>query len=367
VIRFIVGLITIVFTLFFISAQILGLSYIMQSVTKGALTPKLAILIVSIILAIYIAAGGFRAVAWTDAFQVILVIGGIVATFIVVVAKFDLASIFKAVQTTRGGIFTTPGPIPAYKPGLWITSFFAMGLSFVFMPQLWVRVYASKHERGLRNIVVYFIAGTAVMFFMTYVFSVVCAEIYAGKGIQPDKLTLSLIFDHFPDWFAGTILIGVVAASMSTVDSQVLALSSIAVRDFYSKQFKPDRPKPVEAALGRMISVVILGGAVYFAFFPPAKMLWSLLIDVMYPGIMSLVPATLLGLFWKKASRAGALVSLVVGAGFAIVMIAYNFKPFGFHQAFWVLIASGVTFVLGSLISPPAPGKRVDLIASISE
>ena len=51
----------------------------------------------------------------------------------------------------------------------------------------------------------------------------------------------------------------------------------------------------------------------------------------------------------------------------ATLMIAYNFKPFGFHQAFWVLIASGVTFVIGSLIFPPSPGKRVDLVASISE
>jgi Na+/proline symporter len=306
-------------------------------------------------------------VTWTDAIQVVMVLGGIIATFIIVLAKFDLGAIFQSVQATRGGLFTTPGPIPVYKLGLWITSFFAIGLSFVFMPQLWVRVYAARTQRGLRNIVLYFIAGTALMFFMTYVFSVVCSHIYAGQEIPPDKLTLSLIFDHLPSWVAATILTGVVAASMSTVDSMVLALSSIVVRDFYSKQVKPDQPKRFEAGLGRGVSVVVIGAAVYFAFSPPAKMLWSLLIDVMYPGIMSLIPATLIGLFWKRASRVGAIISLVTGAAFAILTIAYQFKPFGFHQAFWVLVVSGVTFIAGSLIWPPKAGREVDLLATIKK
>lgn len=363
-IRLLVGIISLAFIFPFMAVQIVGISYVMVTVTNNWLSYPAAVIFIAVVLAIYISLGGYRSVVWTDAIQVFMLGGAMLLTFIVIVTKFDVPQIFTHVLSVRGAIFNTPGPVPVYKLGMWITQFLMIGIGFVLMPQLWVRIYAVKKVQGLRNISLYFIGATAVLFLFAFIFAVVCADFYSTKKILPDKLILTFLFEHSPRWLAATLLTGAIAASMSTIDSLVLCISSIVTRDLYSKLYKPEVPKN-EVLWGRVISVLLLVISAVLAFFPP-PLFFGVLIDVMYPGIIALAPATIIGLLWKRASQGGAVLSLVVGACLAIYLVATKQNPMGLYSGLWVFLASALGLWLGSLIMPVQAGKEYNYAQDIA-
>lgn len=349
-VRFLVGIITILFTFPFMAVQIVGISYVMVTATNNWLSYPTAVILISAVLAIYISLGGYRSVVWTDAIQVIALAAAMAVTFIIMIAKFDVVETFRQVQSLRGAIFTAPGPVGVYKPAFWITQFLMIGIGFVLMPQLWVRVYAVKKVQGLRHVVLYFIGATAVLFLFAFVFAVVCTDYYAGKNVLPDKLILTFMFEHVPRWLAATLLTGAIAASMSTIDSQVLCISSIVVHDFYSKLYQPDKPKN-EVLWGRVISVLLLVICCILAFYPP-PLFFGVLTDVMYPGMIALAPAGIISLFWKKASKGGAILSLAAGAILAVYLVATKQNPWGLYSGFWVFLVATFSLWLGSVLWP---------------
>lgn len=363
-IRVIVGVISLAFIFPFMAVQIVGISYVMVTVTNNWLSYPAAVIFIAAVLAFYICLGGYRSVVWTDAIQVIMLGAAMLLTFIVILVKFDVTQIFQHVQSVRGAIFNAPGPVPVYKYGMWITQFLMIGIAFVLMPQLWVRIYAVKKVQGLRNISLYFIGSTAVLFLFAFIFAVVCADFYSTKNILPDKLILTFLFEHTPRWLAATLLTGAIAASMSTIDSLVLCISSIVTRDLYSKLYKPEVPKN-EVFIGRVVSVLLLVVSAIMAFYPP-PLFFGTLIDVMYPGMIALAPVTIIGLLWKKASPGGAVVSLVAGAFMAVYLVATKQSPMGLYSGFWVFIVSTLCLYLGSLFMPVQAGKEFNYAREIS-
>jgi solute:Na+ symporter, SSS family len=355
-IRIIVALNTVGFMMFFMATQIVGISYIMETITGGLLTYKWAVILISIVLAIYIVLGGFRAIEYTDTIQVIILTICVVATFIFLSSKIEWSSVFILTQQARPAIFKAPGPIPIYSMKLWVTQLLAIGLGFALMPQLWVRIYAVKTEKGLQNIVTYFIGFTVLIFAISFFLAVAAVPIIGelfkeGEKIVPAKIVMKLMFSNMPPWLAATLLTGAVAATMSTVDSAVLAISSILTMDLYRKPFNPDMNPGKEATLGRIISVVIIGIMAIMAFYPPT-LLFNSLIDVAYPGLLALAPAAILGMYWKKASPIAAISSIVVGSGLAVYLLLFMRNPIGFYSGFWTLLASLVVFVGLSFVIP---------------
>lgn len=358
-IRLVVAAIMIVFMLFFMAVQIVGLAYIMETVTGGFLNYTSAVLVIGFILLFYVVLGGFRAVVWTDALQAVMLMIAMIAIFFVVIFKFDLIPLFKGVLELRPALFNAPGPIPAYTPILWITQGLIIGLAFIFMPQLWVRLYAVENEKGLRNIVLFFIGGTFVIFGLGFLFTVAATNLYAGSDIIPDRFILSLLFDSVPSWFAATLLTGAVAASMSTIDSQVLVLSSILTRDIVEKGMKKKIDNP--ALVGRIFSAVLICFVAAYAFFPPVT-LFAVLFDVTYPGLAATIPAVLIGIYWKRASRFGAAISMIVGGLLAIYMVFGLKNYLGIYTGFWTFMIALILFVIGSLLVPDKAEEQVDLV-----
>jgi len=356
-IRIIVALNTVGFMMFFMATQIVGISYIMETITGGLLTYKWAVIIISIVLAVYIVLGGFRAVEYTDAIQVIVLTICVVATFLFLSSKIDWTNVFVQTQQIRPALFKAPGPVPIYSMKLWVTQLFAIGLGFALMPQLWVRIYAVKTEKGLQNIVTYFIGFTflifAISFFLAIASVPVLGELFTGgEKIVPAKIVMKLMFSNMPPWLAATLLTGAVAATMSTVDSAVLAISSILTVDLYRKPFNPDMNSGKEATLGRVISVIIIIIMAFMAFYPP-NLLFNSLIDVAYPGLLALAPAAILGMFWNRANTTAAISSIVIGSALAVYLLFFNKNPMGFYSGFWTLMVSltvfiGITLVFSS-------------------
>ena len=354
-VRIIVGLNTVGFMIFFMATQIVGISYIMETITGGLMSYGASVILISVVLSVYIVLGGFRAIEYTDTLQVIILMTCVVGTFIFLSTSIEWSAVFAQAQQIRPALFKTPGPIPIYTMKLYISQLFIIGLGFVLMPQLWVRIYAVKSEKGLQNIVTYFIGTTIILFVISFFLAVAAAPIIAelfagGEKIIPAKIVMKLMFGNMPSWLAATLLTGAVAATMSTVDSAVLALSSILTVDLYRKPFNPEMDPAREATIGRIISVVLIAVMAVLAFYPP-KLLFNSLIDMAYPGLVTLAPAAILGMFWKKAGPAAAIASIVSGSALAVYLIFHR-NPMGLYSGFWTLLVSLVVFVVVTLLIP---------------
>ena len=355
VIRILTALNTVGFMMFFMATQIVGISYMMQTITGGMLSYSSAVLLISIVLAVYIVLGGFKAIEYTDAIQVVILMVCVLGTFFVLSAKVDWVQVFMKAQELRPALFKAPGPVPIYSMKLWVTQLLCIGLGFALMPQLWVRIYAVRTTKGLRNIVLFFIGCTFVMFVISFFLAVAAVPMISqlfqeGEKIVPAKIVMKLMYSNMPAWLVATLLTGAVAATMSTVDSAVLAISSILTMDLYRKPFHAHLDTKKEAHLGRFISLLIIAAMALLAFYPP-KLLFNSLIDVAYPGLLALAPAAILGMYWRKASTAGAVASILIGS-IAAIWFIFERNPMGLYSGFWSLLISLVVFVGVSLAAP---------------
>jgi Na+/proline symporter len=166
----------------------------------------------------------------------------------------------------------------------------------------------------------------------------------------PAKIVMKLMFNNMSPWLAATLLTGAVAATMSTVDSAVLAISSVLTRDLYSKQVRTAVPVEREAVVGRIISVLLIVLMAILAFYPP-KLLFSSLIDFTYPGLVALAPATIMGLYWRKASTTAAIAS-IVGGSLMAVYVLFNKNPLGLYSGLWSLVVALVIYIVVTFIAP---------------
>ncbi|GEM_PF-1521742 len=355
------GVLMVLFTIAFMSAQVVAIAYILVTITGGFFTYPAAVLTVGGVLIVYILLGGYKAVVYTDCLQAIMLIATVVVTFFVVLAKFDLPATYTAMDSLRQINFA-PGPIGMYKFPYYITQFFIVGLAFILMPQLWVRLHAMSSKRGLVEIVKNFTFWTTIIFGAAAVFAVTIGYKYnvvdgvLGMNVAADKLTLTYMFDEVPKWIAATLLAGCVAASMSTVNSQILVVSSILTRDFYT-QLKPEK-KHNEAFIGRIWIIILCAITAIYAFWPPTLFV-DVLISGVYPGMAAGICACIIGFFWKGANTKGAIASLIVGFIIAAYMVFYNVHPFGIYNGFWVFLGSFIAFVVVSLITKSSKDAEV--------
>lgn len=114
------------------------------------------------------------------------------------------------------------------------------------------------------------------------------------------------------------------------------------------------------------IGVLIIGlASVVFALTRPTALADLLVLS--NGGVAVLVPAVIGGLYWKKASREGAIASIVIGE-IAMISMTFIFKiaPLGFSGALWSMLASLVIFVSVSLVTKPQ-SHTSEVVASIND
>ena len=152
-VRIVVALVSVLFTILYIQVQPQGLGYII-SVASGERIPyEAGTLILLVVAAIYLAAGGLRAVYWTDVVQgvwmdVAIWVGALVLAFELFGGPFEL---WRRIAIERPDLLTLQGPKGFFTPGMW----FAMMISLcgvLFMPQMMLRYYTAASDRTIRRL-----------------------------------------------------------------------------------------------------------------------------------------------------------------------------------------------------------------------
>lgn len=349
----------IIFLFSAMAAQWVGGARLIESITGLSYTSALFLFAVSVL--IYVIIGGFRAVALTDMLQgVIMFFGTLIILIGTIIAGGGMEHIIQELVAEDPDLVSPFGPDRQLTP-LYVSSFWILvGVGVVGLPQVTVRAMAYKNARAMHRAM---IIGTIVVGFIMlgmHLTGVFARVVIPGVEIG-DKVMPLVAMEVLPAWAAGIVLAAPMAAIMSTVDSLLLLVSSAVVKDVYLNYVKPDAGEQTVKRLSFAVTTII-GLAVFgMAIQPPDLLIWLNLFS--FGGLeAAFIWPVVLGLYWKKGNKYGAISSMIVGIGTYVYFHTYFPNPLGMHTVVLPVILSLLSYVVASLVT----GQRLDATAASS-
>ncbi len=291
------------------------------------LDPTLAMVIFAVIILVYTFLGGFKAVCWTDFFQGILMLVALLAVPIMLATAGNLNAelLGQAVVTTDG---TSYDFVSNLFSANWkdIVSGLAWGLGYFGMPHIIVRFMSIKKPSMVKKsatvaIIWVVITLTAAIFIAYFGRMFVMADgmsfaqMLLGKNAQ-EMIFVELTRYLFPAFLAGILLAAIIAASMSTADSQLLVASSSFTSDIYKPLIRKNASDKELLWVGRIVVVIVAVVAFFIASSKGegAAAIMNLVSNAWGLFGAAFGPVILLSLFWKRFTYKGAVAGIIAGA-----------------------------------------------------
>ncbi len=274
-----------------------------------------AMYLAAFIIISYTFLGGFSAVCWTDFFQGMLMLGALL-----------LAPIFAAANL--GGAAGGSLPADYWAVGSWqdVVSGLGWGLGYFGMPHIIIRFMSVESQKSLKKSAKIGISWTLLILVFATLVGIV-GRLFLGYDdtINGNSLVfITMVRRLFPGVISGILLSAVLAASMSTADSQLLAAASAFASDVYKPVIRKNQSSDKEMIwAGRIVVLAIAVIALLIAANPNAGSIMSLVSNAWGVFGAAFGPAILLSLFWKRFTFNGAVAGIVVGAAVDICWLAF--------------------------------------------
>jgi SSS family solute:Na+ symporter len=356
-VRVAVAVVSVVFTILYIQVQAQGLGYIINVASDGRISFEAGTLILLVVAATYLMAGGLRAVYWTDVLQGIWMylavwIGALVLAYTLFDGPLDL---WRRVAAERPDLLTLPGPRGFFTPGMWIGMTVTLSFGIVLQPHMMIRYYTAIDAKTLK-----LLGATTPIYLMTLY--IPAAFVGLGGALVlpdlaiPDQVFPELLFRFAPPWLTGIILAGAAAAAMSTLDSILHANMTVLTRDVYQRYVRRDASQDHYVRVGRIFVIVLLG----IGYLLSVKTFGFLvvLVTLSGSGALQLLPAVVGVCFpgGRTLTRAGVLAGLGVGIVTLYVTLVVRPHPLGLHGGIWALLLNSLTtLVVSRFTAAPAP------------
>ena len=337
------------FTIYVASSFVAGQKVFIQVVPQLESNPNLALLIFAVIIIVYTFLGGFKAVCWTDFFQGLMMLAALLAVPIVLVVAKDLDySVFQAVD---GGVSPMNPFSASWKD---IASGLAWGLGYFGMPHIIVRFMSTKNSKVLKK------SATIGIVWVVLSLGAAIAMALLGRGYAPTQALVQDIFSGPWAFVAGLLLSAIVAAAMSTADSQLLVASSSFTSDIYKPIFRKNASDKETLWVGRVV-VLVIAVIAYFIASSKSEGAATImtLVDNAWGGFGSAFgPVIILSLFWKRFTYKGAIAG-VVGGALVDILWMNLLADTGIYELLPGFIAGFVFSVVVSLIDKK-PSKEIE-------
>ena len=311
----------------------------------------IAVFVSVALILFYTLFGGFLAVSWTDVFQGLLMLLALVCVPVLVISQAGGLDEFTAQISLKNpqllNVFTD---INGDALGwLAIVSAMGWGLGYFGQPHILARFMAIRSAAE---------TGKAASIGVTWAFLCYLLAILVGlsgvaylPGVIPDseKVFIALTGLIFHPLIAGILLAAILAAIMSTVDSQLLVCSSSLAEDLYPLVVKKQLSPEERLHVGRVAVVILALMATLLAMEPDSKVLD--VVSYAWAGLgASLGPAILISLYWRKMTARGALAGVFVGGATVIIWPQFEGGIFELYSLVPGFGVSALAVVVGSLI-----------------
>ena len=314
VLRVISALVILLFFTFYTASGLVGGAILFES--SFGLEYSLALLAGAFIIVVYTFVGGFLAVAWTDAFQAMLMLAALLITPIAVINEaggagtvLDQLEQINSENTNWFANLTLLGFI----------SLIAWGLGYAGQPHILARFMAVEDPQKLNSSKWIAMSWMVVVLFGSVSTGLAGITYFVGQPLaNPETVFIILSQSLFNPWIAGIITAAILSAIMSTIDSQLLVSSSVISEDFYRVFVRPKASEKELLLVSRIAVVVIALLALAIASDRNSRVLE--LVSYAWAGFgAAFGPVIIFSLFWRSMTAISAVIGMVVGAVTVVV------------------------------------------------
>jgi len=361
----VVTVISLVFTIPYVAMQAIGSGYIFQAISNGQLSYAVGTIIFFAIMILLVWMGGMKGVAITDAAQgVFMWIGMVIGSYIIIRQNFgSINAAYEQVFEAMPALFTLPGPKGVVTSADWVSRWVVITVGMMMFPHVTLRFFSGRSLRVLKWSSIF----SSIYLTSIYVFTPAIGMI--GRILMPDVASPDTIFPEMllkytPIVFAALVIAGALAASMSTGDSQLHAVSTMISTDVYKTYIKKDASEYMQYQVAKIATLVFGLLSVIVALMKPG--LLSNILALANGGVAALAPAMLGGVYWKKSTPQAAMSSIIIGEAVMLFTTFIAKNPLGIMAGVWGLIVAFIVFVAVSLNTKPVQ-KTIDIVDSINE
>ncbi len=316
----------------------------------------IAMLIFAAILIVYTFLGGYKAVCWTDFFQGLLMLVAVLAVPIIIVITKDLdtAALGAKIVSESGTEYSFTANLFTAPPAE-IASGLAWGLGYFGIPHILVRFMAIEKPSMVKKSAI--VAITWVVLALTAViFIAVFGRMLIGEELlladRQSMVFVELSRKLFPPAIAGLLLAAIIAASMSTADSQLLVASSSFTADIYKPLIRKKASDKETLWVGRAV-VLVISVIAYFIASSKSEGAQAImnLVENAWAGFGSAFGSVvILSLFWRRFTYKGALAGVIAGALVDVLWFVFLAAPTGIYELIPGFAASMIAAVVVTLI-----------------
>ena len=323
-----------------------------------SLSETTAMYIAAAIIISYTFLGGFSAVCWTDFFQGMLMLGALLIAPIFAASRIQIAQGAAAITGENAGTYWN-----AFSSWKDIVSGLGWGLGYFGMPHIIIRFMSVRTQKETKTSAIIGITWTTLILVFAAAVGII-GRMYLGYSEEINKSStvfITMVRNMFPSVISGVLLSAVLAASMSTADSQLLSAASAFASDVYNPVVRKKQASDREMLwVGRMVVLIIAVIALVIASNPNSGSIMSLVSNAWGVFGAAFGPSILLALFWRRFNFAGAVAGIVAGSLVDVLWLTF-LSGTGVYELVPGFFAGLLAAVVVALATK-APGKDVEAL-----
>lgn len=357
---FFVAALLFLFIIPYIATQVISIGTGLEVSTAGMVSYGAAVGIACVVIAAHTLCGGMSSVAWMDTFHFFLGYGALaLIIYFVTTTNFEgglFAGLQQAYETVKSGsysaVLSNPGPKGTYTVVGNINNALAGAIANLFWPHIFVRCFMAKGKKNFQIMAAFLPIFYALCFFMLAIVGALLGPALLGPDVaNPDTVMPLLSTQYAPKFVTFISILALCAFAISTTDSFLLVGGQLAAEDIFVhwKYLKGEKVEDKKSVRWGQIAILFLMFAMLFIVFTrPASITYNAY-KLSSPFFGMIMPATILGLYWPRASKEGAWAGTVCGLLVVVVFTFFVKAPLGISAFLWGLIINFVVMIAVSL------------------
>ncbi len=323
IIRWLVTILIASFFMFYVGAQLAGAGKLF--LTTFNMNETTGVIIATIVIMATAYFGGFLSVVWTDMIQSIMMLLTLVVLPIVAliyIGTNDL-SISTSLATAGEGFDSWMGGVTGFAIGVLFFNNFSWFFGYLGgQPQLSARFMALKNDREAKQGITVAIIWTILAYTGAFLIGLAAIAMYQqGSFVDVETVLPHMILDLTPTWIAGILLAGIMAAIITTANSQLMVVTSSVSEDIIHKTLGMKLTDKQLVTISRIVILAV--GIIGMIIALTSESLLYLVVSWAWAGVGgTLSPAILMTFFWRRYSSTGLIATVISGFIFTVLWIS---------------------------------------------
>ena len=351
-IRILTALMSLLFYSIYISAGLVALGVLLETLFN--LNYHLAITLSILVVIPYLFFGGYKTLAWIDLFQGLFLLA-VIAFVPLYAIQFvgGFSNMHAALEAHHRSLALCPNLNFSTLIGILFT-ILGWGIGYFGQPHITTKFMGIKKVEEMRKAKYVGMSWQIIALSAACLVGLIGVPFFNGYLANPELVFINMVRDLFSPFFTGLILCAALAATISTMDSQILVLATTLTEDFYKRIFRKTASSQELVLVSRICIILTSLLAYIIAFFRPLSIYE--LVFFAWAGLgASFGPLLLFCLYSKRVNKYGAWAGILSGGITCVIWSHFNIAVDRIIPAFFI---SSILIYLVSLLTQNIKGAH---------